>query len=354
MAEDGFRFQGCRVMLTYSHHLPKQAVMDDIVAKLGFAPKFIRCAHETADERHPYPHTHILIHFGKNFKCQNSRRLDFIHEEVVVHPNWNPVTTNTHWRNSTKYLAKEDPDNADLLDSPVSLAQTIWDCSTIQDALLRCNTVNEATGVIALYAHKPRDAPICAEPDFPWHTVAKQLVCGASDGRTIHWFCDPVGGTGKSWLTRWACVNDHAYAITTGCSIHHFATIIAGAIDSGWNQRCIIFDLPRQCEDLDRIYTLLEACCDGVVTATKYQGKTVWFNKPVVIVLANWMPNMGRMSLDRWKTYTITRDRTIAGVPATPSIEADNTLRGLTLTVAPPRPDNLDTAEAEKILTELI
>jgi len=315
-----FQFQGCRIMLTYKHHLDKEAYIKWFTTEsVGFTPQFIRLAHETGDEHHPYLHTHVLIHFGKNWKCLNCQaRLNYRHGDEVVVVNCQPVKTLTHWNNSLRYIAKEDTANADLLTTPKSIADSVWSCATVQDALQRCTKPGDAPGILSLYAHKPRDAPTCVEPDFPWHSVAKDLALGRSDGRSIHWFHDPVGGTGKSWFTRWACLNNHAYAVTTGCSIHHFATIIAGAIDAGWDQRCIIFDLPRQTEDLDRIYTLLEACCDGVVTATKYQGKTVWFNKPVVIVMANWLPNRGRMSLDRWKVYTIQADKTLA----------DNTLAG--------------------------
>lgn len=341
-----FDYQGSRLMLTYKHHLAKDTLTAYVIEQLGFTPKFIRCAHETADEGHPYPHTHLLIHFGKPWKCRNCRRMDFIHEQEIIHPNWGPIKTVTHWSNALKYIAKEDIANADLLEQPQSITLTVWNCPTVQDALLHCTKPGDAPGILALYGAKPRAPPACAEPNFPWHSVAKDLALGDSDGRTIHWFHDPIGGTGKSWLTRWACIHDHAYAVTTGCSIHHFATIIAGAIDAGWNQRCIIFDLPRQTEDLDRIYTLLEACCDGVVTATKYQGRTVWFNKPVVIVMANWLPNKAKMSFDRWKVYNILKDKTLATYGGSGGLTLEGPRPG-------PRPDNLCSTEAENVLNEL-
>lgn len=326
-----FSFQGCRVMLTYRSHLPKEVFATFIEGNLGFAPKFMRCAHETGDEHHAYDHTHVLLHFGKNFKCQNARRFDY----EGIHPHWKPVKTITHWNNELRYIAKEDPANADLLTEQRSLVDTVWSCATVHDALQRCTKPGDAPGILALYANKPREVPACKEPSFPWHKVAMELINSGTDHRSIHWFVDKVGNTGKSWFTRWACLSGLAYAITTGCGIKDFATIIRGAIDSGWNERCIIFDLPRQAEGFDSIYTLLEACVDGVVTATKYAGGTVFFQKPLVIVFSNYEPNRTRMSADRWRhVYHIGSDRCLTSSVSSLPTEAEG---GLTL-VRPPSP----------------
>ena len=46
---------------------------------------------------------------------QEPRRFDVPVEDIVIHPNWRPMKSATHWRNCVKYIAKQDEENADLL-----------------------------------------------------------------------------------------------------------------------------------------------------------------------------------------------------------------------------------------------
>jgi len=90
-----------------------------------------------------------------------------------------------------------------------------------------------------------------------------------------------------------------------------FATIVRGALADGWDQRCMIFDLPRVSEG-HAIYGPIEACKDGVVTATKYEGGTIAFDPPHVLVFANYLPNTeGTLSADRWRIHRVKSDKTL-------------------------------------------
>jgi len=78
------------------------------------------------------------------------------------------------------------------------------------------------------------------------------------------------------------------------------ATIIDGAINNGWTCHGVMIDLARNAKDHDRIYEYMECIKQGSITATKYVGGHILFNKPYMIVFANWLPKVHKLSLDRW------------------------------------------------------
>lgn len=303
-----FYFQGQKLLLTYADvHLDKEPFIEFVGGCAGFEPKFVRIAHETGlSTGVPFKHSHVLVDFGKRFQSRDCRRFDWDSGNGILHPNWRPVKSATHWQNCTQYLAKEDPENQDLLVR--SCVGRVWDAPSLQDALLAvCEEPGQATGVIALWNARPPVEVRVALPDRPWQTSCLELIRSKPHPRAIHWFFDPVGDTGKTWLSRYLMANKLAYSVKQCAGSYHFATIVQGAIASGWDQRCFVFDLPRSMEDLS-FYGPLEEVKDGHVTAVKYQGGSLVFNQPHVIVFANFLPRREKLSADRWRVHQILPD----------------------------------------------
>lgn len=303
-----FYFQGHKLLLTYADiHLDKDAFTEWIEACVGFEPKFIRIAHETGlSTGVPFKHSHVLMDFGKRFQSRDCRRFDWNSGNGILHPNWRPVKSMSHWQNCTQYLAKEDPENQDLLVR--SCVGRVWDAPSLQDALLDvCSDPGQAPGVIALWNARPSREIDVALPDRPWQQAVLELIRSKPHPRAVHWFFDPVGDTGKTWLSRYLMANKLAYSVKQCAGSYHFATIVQGAIASGWDQRCFVFDLPRSMEDLS-FYGPLEEVKDGHVTAVKYQGGSLVFNQPHVLVFANFLPRRDKLSRDRWRVHEILSD----------------------------------------------
>lgn len=305
-----FYFQGQKLLLTYPHiHIEKEALLEFIAACAGLKLKFVRAAHETGHAAGiPYQHTHVLIDFGQRFQTRDCRRFDWNSQSEfgILHPNFRPVKSAAHWRNCTQYLAKEDSENQDLLVR--SLASQVWNAESLQDVMLNhCEKASDATGLTALWAARPALAPEVDLPNRPWQQAVLGLIRSFPHKRTIHWFYDPIGDTGKTWLSRYLMANKLAYSVKQCCGSYHFATIIQNAIGSGWDQRCFIFDLPRSMEDL-AFYGPLEEVKDGHVTAVKYQGGSLIFRQPHVLVFANFLPNREKLSGDRWRVHQILPD----------------------------------------------
>lgn len=117
------------------------------------------------------------------------------------------------------------------------------------------------------------------------------------DFRTIHWIYDPLGGKGKTSLikyldTKFICV------ISTVSNKTDVATLIRGRfydekdkpiedINKGW---LMLFNFQKDYDYSKLNYDTLESIKDGLITATKYRGKTLNFNSPIVIIMANERP----------------------------------------------------------------
>jgi len=78
------------------------------------------------------------------------------------------------------------------------------------------------------------------------------------------------------------------------------ATILYNSLNMGWTGHCIFMNLTRNCEHHDRMYDYIEAIKDGRLTLQKYSGCTVRFDNPHVVILANWLPKVEKLSLYKW------------------------------------------------------
>lgn len=285
-------------MLTYKTHVAKET----LPAVVGVETKFLRAAHENADPNDKYEHTHVLVELAKKPNIRNPRAFDI----GDIHPNIQLIKTKVHWTNSLAYIAKEDPANADLKNAKESIANKVWGCETLQEALTRhCEYASEAAGIIALWNSKPRVTHEETEVTFrPWQQSVIDCLDRPPHPRKIHWYCDIRGSAGKSWLTKYLCRHRGAQAFTQFGGQKDTATIIKNALDAGWNGKIAIVDLPRQCEDKS-IYEPLEAMKNGMITAIKYQGQTMDWDAGHIIVFANFPPKRGMWSEDRYDTHII-------------------------------------------------
>ncbi|AXL65927.1 replication-associated protein [Tentweb spider associated circular virus 1] len=116
------------------------------------------------------------------------------------------------------------------------------------------------------------------------------------DPRTIHWFYDERGNTGKSWMTNWLMLNHGAICFSNGKSAD-----IAYAYSG---ERIVVFDFTRSMQDVLN-YQVIEELKNGRIFSPKYESCCKLFPRPHVICFANWLPDYGKMSADRWDIHEI-------------------------------------------------
>lgn len=133
-----------------------------------------------------------------------------------------------------------------------------------------------------------------------WQINAKAECLEKPDYRKIKWYVDIVGGAGKTDF----CI--HMYDTMKACIFNNGKfSDIAYALPE--NPQIIIFDLPRTLEERVN-YTAIEACKNGLIFSGKYESSMKRFNKPHVIVMANFEPDYNALSKDRWDVIFLSQE----------------------------------------------
>jgi len=326
-----------RAVLTYRTHIDKELLKAMLTDKTPTGGKltWFRAAHENGlnDPETPYEHTHVLFAWSKEKRISKFNTFDMVSGEDSIHPHINKITTNRHFYNASEYIAKEDPDNADLL------AENKKQPQNRTEAYNKLAEMKDTTEVIKNYCFNKEGAPLPGsvngilqmyeaiknneknidyrEPKFGWQLdLDDEINNRPISPRKVIWYVDQYGNSGKSEFARylyatkgkdWTCQKN---MITT----RDAATIICGELEAGWTGKGIVIDLPRQAEDKEGVYAYLEDIKDGHMTATKYQGQNKFFNSPICIVMSNWFPSTSKLSQDRWDIRRINKDKSVTRV----------------------------------------
>lgn len=314
-----FRIQNQKLMLTYKTHLDKKKFEAWFLDSCdSYTIKFFRMAHENGhgkdseEAEFSYEHTHVLVDFGKAFQTRDCRRFDY----EKIHPHIKLIKLAKHWESAIQYIAKEDPDNADLKKENSNLVMKVLKEKNLLDALT--NNVNkfcDVQGIVKIFEtckkqeRKRKVKPIVLRE---WQEDVVKYCQEEPNDRKVLWICDKIGGAGKSTLLKhmrneW---KDEVASFTECGKIADLCNNIANAVNNGWTGRICVFDLARAYEDRDTVYHAIELVKNGTLTLTKYKGGEVEIPQEThVIIFANFMPKVKKLSWDRWDIREI--DKTV-------------------------------------------
>jgi len=209
-----------------------------------------------------------------------------------------------------KLFWKKDKSNPDLLALVEKMtdgcANYIWKSEDLHDALKKCETVQEALGIKLLWDNRPKeDIKTDYVMEHTWQYALDAELDGTPSDRSIIWYYDYVGNTGKTMMSTYLEDNKDALVLHQMGGARDCATLMQNALDQGWKGNVIIVDLPRAAED-KAIYEPLEALKNGRMTAIKYNGGRVKWWKCHVVVMSNFRPDRSKLSEDRLDERNIT------------------------------------------------
>lgn len=131
-----------------------------------------------------------------------------------------------------------------------------------------------------------------------WQCILqKQLTCKPDD-RTVTWIYDPVGNTGKTKFCKHLCETRPGTLYLNG-GAKYMKYAITQYIDSGGTPEVLLLDLSRSIEGYVS-YQGIEEIKNGIFFNTHYEAKMVTYKEPHVVVLANFLPDFEKLSMDRW------------------------------------------------------
>ena len=166
-----------------------------------------------------------------------------------------------------------------------------------------CCKEESSTGNYILDTVEPVDL---IKPDRPWQLDILRLLGEKPDYRSIYWYWDSCGNTGKSAFTKYLCAKKDALSVSGKSNDCKYA-IVQYKEQKNIYPKIIIFDIPRT--NIDYLnYEAIESIKNGCFFSGKYECTQVIMNCPHVIIFANSPPQEHKLSIDRWHITKIDSD----------------------------------------------
>ncbi len=144
---------------------------------------------------------------------------------------------------------------------------------------------------------KPLVDPLEGKTLYQFQQNIIELIKQDPDDRKVFWYWDAQGCKGKTSLAKHICMHYNALYVQGKATDIKFGIIDMikkrGEID------VIIMGLPRSYEQFVS-YDAIESVKDGIFYSSKYESGMCMFNSPHVIILANFEPNLEKLSKNRW------------------------------------------------------
>ena len=333
-----FRINNKKFHLTYKDHIDPEEWLKWI-KKERKSDNVVKYSIVNEVGESGYKHTHILVEFDNKINSSQVKIFDF----EALHPQIEKVTTKIHWNNTVIYHKKQSVPFTNIVEEDKSANNSkhecnepscmkckilhekknnycdehleemdkredfgvdeIWKYSSISEALKAkagSLNINKIGQIAQAMKYKPKDRR--DEPKIEWRSwqedLYKEVIQKCDNDRSIIWYFDEKGGSGKTVFAKHMGMYQKAFC-TTQMDAYHTATIIATSVDAGDPINLVILNLARS-QESHKIYQGLEMIKDGMVTSQKYVGQTMFFDSPHVVVFANFLPDQSKCSKDRW------------------------------------------------------
>jgi len=143
----------------------------------------------------------------------------------------------------------------------------------------------------------------------PFQKELLDIILGPVNEGKIIWVYDEEGQLGKTEFLRY-CNVEYGIPFTYGGKC---ADIVNLAFNNkkyllNTNRACMLYNFGRETENDKISYKSMEQIADGAISNTKFETGCFVCNKPHVVVLANCMPLIEKMTKSRWIVKYITKD----------------------------------------------
>jgi len=154
----------------------------------------------------------------------------------------------------------------------------------------------------------PKD-PMEGLTPHQWQKDILEELKGEPHPRKIKWVWEPEGCAGKTTLAKHICITNPGAIYVSGAAkdIKYAITQCKVA------PKIIIMGIPRTQEG-HVSYQALEEVKDGLFFSPKYEASMFIMDPPHIIVMANFPPEFGKLSTDRWDIINLSREEEPPGV----------------------------------------
>jgi hypothetical protein len=193
------------------------------------------------------------------------------------------------------------------LTAVVKMMPCHWEKARDWDCLVEyCQKEESRVGKQWFHPEQPEPLEL-EEPTLPWQLELIDFIETKPDKRTIRWYYDEKGGSGKTEFCRWLKHKMIKVNVSQGGKRNDIIHNCQLAIDKHINMKVFVFDFSRSMET-HISYDALEIIKNGMWQDNKYEGGDTLINRPHVIVFANFKPPENVLSADKIKLFELELD----------------------------------------------
>jgi len=139
-----------------------------------------------------------------------------------------------------------------------------------------------------------------------WMKNLVEILDKEPNSRSIYWIWEPIGKAGKTSFQKWYEMEHRGEVLILSGKAHDMKNgIINFKEQNGCVPRTIMCNIPRSTEERFISWQGMEEIKDMLFYSGKYEGGMVNERPPHFIMFANWEPETGHMSGDRWNIVRI-------------------------------------------------
>lgn len=169
----------------------------------------------------------------------------------------------------------------------------------VSSAVDYCSKLKTRNGELKTNIKLPRQPKILKyEELYDWQRAIVDKCKEEPDDRTINWYWEPEGRTGKTALCKYLMFHENALLVSGKAENCKFA-VISYKKTYGKYPDIILWNTPR-CVGDHISYTSIEELKDGAFFSGKYESASILMPEPHIYVFANCPPRINNMSKDKW------------------------------------------------------
>lgn len=141
-------------------------------------------------------------------------------------------------------------------------------------------------------------------PDRYYQEYILSILKEEPNDRNIYWFYETNGNVGKTCFTKYLCAEKNALCLSgKAADVKH--GVVSWLDKKGTTPRIIIYDIPRSFDNEYLNYESLESIKSMMFYSGKFEGTMVNGPPCHLIIFSNELPNIKKLSVDRWRIFKI-------------------------------------------------
>ena len=175
-------------------------------------------------------------------------------------------------------------------------------CNNAKAAAAYCQKVESRSGDTIRKGVRKALVDKIAGKLFPWQLDLDTVLDSDPDDRTILWYSDPKGASGKTSYVRHWLIQHPKTALMVSGKASDIKCGVKLILDQGQDVEVVFFCFARTLQEFVS-YQAIEEVKDALFFSGKYEGGVVLFNPPHVVCFANFEPRYEALTHDRWSIH---------------------------------------------------